>query len=188
MVDPIVLETERLRLRQWKPSDSEPFAAMSADPDVMAFFLTSLNRAESDAMIQRCQALIAERGWGLWAVELKQTEQFIGLVGLHIPSAELPFSPCVEISWRIAKDFWNKGYATEAAKCVLQFGFEQLELDEIVAFTTLVNLPSQAVMKKLGMRLMPDNFEHPAVPVGHELRQHCLYKLSQSQWKKHHHK
>lgn len=188
MIEPIALETARLRLRQWKPSDREPFATMSADPDVMAFFLSRLNKSESDAMIDRCQALIAERGWGVWAVELKQTGQFIGLVGLNIPSDQLPFSPCVEIVWRIAKAFWNKGYATEAAECVLQFGFEQLELDEIVAFTTLVNLPSQAVMKKLRMQLMPNDFEHPAVPVGHELRQHCLYKLSQSQWKKYHHK
>ena len=186
MVETIELETERLRLRQWKSSDRQPFATMSADPDVMAFFFTPLSKAESEAMIDRCQAFIAEIVWGVWAVELKQTGQFIVLDGLHIPSNQLPFAPCVEIVWRIAKAFWNKGYATEAAECALQFGFDRLELDEIVAFTTLANQRSQAVMKKLGMQLMPESFDHPAVPEGHELRRHCLYKLSQTQWKMRH--
>ncbi|VEJ52721.1 GNAT family N-acetyltransferase [Pragia fontium] len=182
MVKPIEFTTERLFLRQWKESDRQHFAAMSADPEVMEFFLAPLNDAESNAMVDRCQGLIAERGWGFWAVELKQSGQFIGLVGLHIPTAELPFSPCVEIGWRLAKPFWGQGYATEAAQGALRVGFERLGLEEIVAFTAVINQRSQAVMKKLGMQPAADNFDHPAVKAGHPLRRHCLYTLSKSQW------
>lgn len=171
-------ETERLQLRQWRPEDRAPFATLNADAQVMEFFPSTLDKATSDAMADRCQSLIAERGWGLWAVELKATGQFIGFVGLNIPAYELPFSPCVEIGWRLAKDFWGKGYATEAAKCALQVGFEQLELPEIVAFTTITNRRSRAVMERLGMELSPDYFDHPALAKDHPLLQHCLYRLA----------
>ncbi|AWH88937.1 GNAT family N-acetyltransferase [Limnobaculum parvum] len=178
MPKPIELDTQRLRLRQWQPKDRAPFAELNADPEVMKYFPTTLDRATSDAMADRCQSLIAERGWGLWAVELKSDGQFIGFVGLNIPTNELPFSPCVEISWRLANAFWGQGYATEAAKHVLQVGFEQLELPEIVAFTTIANQRSRAVMEKLGMTRTPDDFEHPALAEGHPLRKHCLYRIA----------
>ena len=182
MTEPIEFDTERLRLRQWCTADREPFAALNADPKVMEFFPALLTRAESDALADRCQTLIAERGWSFWAVETKTTPEFIGFVGLHTPAPDLPFSPCVEVGWRLAARHWGKGFATEAAHGALRIGFEQLGLAEIVSFTSAINLRSRAVMVKLGMRETEETFEHPNVPVGSALRQHCLYRLSHSQW------
>jgi RimJ/RimL family protein N-acetyltransferase len=116
MADPIEFETERLFLRQWIPADREPFAALNADSRVMEFFHARLTRAESDSIADRCESLIRERGWGFWAAELKASHEFIGFVGLHTPSAELPFSPCVEIGWRLSFSHWGKGLASEAAR------------------------------------------------------------------------
>ncbi len=177
MAELIEVETKRLRLRQWNLADREPFAVLNADPRVMEFFPAPLARAESDAMADRCQLLIEERGWGFWAAESKATREFIGFVGLHIPSAELPFSPCVEIGWRLAFQHWGKGFASEAAKEALRVGFELLGLKEIVSFATVGNFRSRAVMERLGMQ-ESGTFEHPQVPEGSGLRQHCLYRLS----------
>jgi RimJ/RimL family protein N-acetyltransferase len=173
-----------LRLRQWLPADREPFAALNADPRVVEFFPTTWDRSASDAMANRCESLIAERGWGFWAAELKEESRFIGFVGLHVPAPELPFSPCVEIGWRLAFQYWGKGLATEAAQGCLRIGFEQLDLPEIVSFTTVGNTRSRAVMERLGMQEDAGAiFEHPKIPVGHPLRLHCLYRLSREQWK-----
>lgn len=178
----IAFDTERLRLRQWRVADLAPFAALNADPRVMAFFPATLDRKASDAMADRCQSLIAERGWGFWAVERKESAQFIGFVGLHIPVPELPFSPCVEIGWRLACEYWGKGFASEAAQEALRVGFKLLDLPEIVSFTATGNVRSRAVMARLGMREASDTFEHPLIPPGHPLRRHCLYRLSREQW------
>ncbi len=174
-------ETERLRLRQWCATDREPFAALNADPKVMEFFPALLTRAESDAMADRYQALIAERGWGFWAVEARTTRKFIGFVGLHTSAPELPLSPCVEVGWRLAAKHWGKGFATEAARGALRVGFERLGLLEIVSFTAVGNIRSRAVMERLGM-LETETFEHPKIPIGHTLRKHCLYRLSRGRW------
>jgi len=182
MAETIEFETERLRLRQWITADREPFAALNAEPKVMEFFPAPLERAASDALASRCESLIAERGWGFWAAETKVTRQFIGFVGLHIPVAELPFSPCVEIGWRLASPYWGKGYATEAARAALQVGFELLGLPEIVSFASLHNRRSRAVMERLGMRETAEIFEHPHIPVGNSLCKHCLYRLSSEEW------
>jgi RimJ/RimL family protein N-acetyltransferase len=182
MTEPIKLYTSRLRLRQWHPDDREPFAHLNADPRVMEFFPSCLDRCASDAMADRLQSLIAERGWGFWAVETLGGANFIGFVGLHIPTAELPFSPCVEVGWRLAFEHWGNGYATEAATAALQFGFETLNLLEIVSFTALQNNRSRSVMGKLHMRLDPNTFKHPSLPIGHALREHCLYRLSREDW------
>lgn len=180
MAETIEFETERLRLRQWKASDREPFAVLNADPNVMAFFPAPLDRVASDAMAERCQALIVERGWGFWAAEAKETGQFAGFVGLHVPIAELPFSPCVEIGWRLDLRYWGKGLASEAARGALRIGFEVLGLPEIVAFAAVGNVRSRAVMARIGMRQAASTFEHPGVPAGSPLREHCLYRLSNS--------
>lgn len=181
MTAAIEFATERLYLRQWMPADREPFAALNADPRVMAFFPACLGRGESDALADRCQALLQERGWGLWATELKATGEFIGFVGLNVPSAALPCSPCVEIAWRLAFAHWGKGLATEAARKVLDIGFNTLNLPEIVTFTTHQNLRSRAVMERLQMR-PSGQFEHPLLPVESALRRHCLYRLSRSEY------
>jgi RimJ/RimL family protein N-acetyltransferase len=182
MIQLTEFETERLCLRQWRPQDREPFAELNADPKVMEYLPALLDREASDAMADRYQSLIAERGWGFWAVEKRDTKQFIGFVGLHIPVAELPFSPCVEIGWRLAFQYWGKGFATEAAKTCLRVGFGLLGLSEIVSFTTVRNFNSRAVMARLGMRECAETFEHPHVPPGSALREHCLYRLSREQW------
>jgi RimJ/RimL family protein N-acetyltransferase len=184
MAELIEFNTKRLRLRQWRAADREPFAALNADPKVMEFFPGPLDRAASDSIAARCQSLIAERGWGFWAVELIQTCELIGFVGLHIPVPELPFSPCVEVGWRLSHQHWGQGFATEAARGVLWVGFELLDLSEIVAFTAVGNARSRAVMERLGMR-EAGTFEHPQVPVSSGLRQHSLYRLSREQWVAH---
>lgn len=182
MPKPLEITTERLLLRRWRAADRQPFAALNADPEVMQFFPSVLDREQSDALVNRFESLMDERGWGFWAVEVRETKQFVGYVGLHIPAADLPFKPCVEIGWRLARAAWGKGYATEAAKAALDVGFNTLALPEIVSFTTLKNLRSRAVMQRLGMVEDPSTFEHPSVRVGSELREHCLYRLSCAQW------
>jgi RimJ/RimL family protein N-acetyltransferase len=182
MTPPLDIETPRLRLRPWREEDRAPFAALNADPRVMEFFPAPLSRAASDAMVDACNTLISERGWGFWATEIKASGQFIGFVGLNVPTAELPFSPCVEIGWRLVASAWRQGLATEAATAALAFAFDTLELPEIVSFTALGNLRSQAVMARLGMQRSSETFEHPKVAVGHPLREHCLYRLSREQW------
>jgi len=184
-VDPTqpCIATARLRLRQWRDADREPFAALNADPVVMQFFPAAPSREASDRSIDTWQAEIEQRGWSNWAVEIVRTGEFIGFVGLSVPRrAELPFMPCVEIGWRLARAHWGHGYATEAARAVLDFGFERLELDPIVSFTSLVNRPSRAVMERIGMVDSGEDFDHPAVPVGSELRRHCLYRITRRRW------
>jgi RimJ/RimL family protein N-acetyltransferase len=179
----IEFETDRLYLRQWMEVDKEPFAKLNSDSRVMEFFPSILDRATSDAMVNRLQSLIFDRGWGLWAVESKQDKQFIGSVGLHIPKPDLPFFPCVEIGWRLAFDYWGKGYASEAARAALKIGFEQICLPEIVSFTAISNLRSRQVMERLGMIQAAETFEHPSLEDGHPLREHYLYRLSREEWK-----
>ena len=176
-------KTARLQLRQWRDSDREPFAVMSADPRVMEFFPSTLNREQSDAIIDFCCARISDRGWGIWAVEEQSSNRFVGMVGLDIPREDLPPSPCVEILWRLSADYWGCGYATEAANAALQVGFEEVELEEIVAFVVPSNVRSRAVMQRLGMVDTDKNFGHPAVPETSDLHEHCLYTLSRAIWK-----
>ena len=181
--DLIEFNTQRLRLRQWRAADRIPFAALNADPAVMAYFPATLSRAQSDALADRCESLLAERGWGFWAVQLLEAPRdFIGFVGLNTPSTELPFSPCVEVGWRLALPYWGKGFALEAARGALRVGFKTLELHEIVSFTAIGNRRSRAVMERLQMQQAPETFEHPGVPATSWLREHCLYSLSREQW------
>jgi RimJ/RimL family protein N-acetyltransferase len=180
----IVIETPRLILRTWKDSDIEPFAAMNQDPEVMKFFPAILSPEESDSLINRQRQRFKEHGFCCYAVELKSTGEFIGFVGLAIPLFEAPFMPAVEIGWRIAKAYWNQGYATEAAKYVLNHAFNDLNLSEVVSFTAVQNLTSRRVMEKIGMTHSPnDDFDHPRLPEGHPLRQHVLYRIRADQRK-----
>lgn len=181
MADPAPLTTPRLSLRQWCEADRAPFATLNADAAVMRHFPAPLARAESDALVDRERAHIAEHGWGLWAVELRASGIFAGFVGLCRAPDTLPCAPCIEIGWRLARASWGQGYATEAARAALAHGFETLELSEIVSFTAVSNTPSEAVMKRLGMR--PDGrFEHPKLPLGHPLRAHLLYRLRREEF------
>jgi len=178
----IEIETPRLRMRQWRESDREPFAAMNADPAVMEFFASPPSRAASDASIDAWQAQLAAQGWSNWAVELRESQEFIGFTGLSVPRRTFSFSPCVEVGWRLARKFWGEGFATEAARAALRVGFERLALPEVVSFTAVGNLRSRAVMERIGMNDTNQDFEHPGITEGHPLRLHCLYRITGVQW------
>jgi len=178
---PELLETERLRLRRWRDEDLGPFAAMNADPEVMEHFPAALTRAQSDLLVERIEAGFEANGFGLWALEVRDSGAFIGFTGLAAPGFEAEFTPAVEVGWRLARSSWGNGYATEAGRAALTFGFEWLGFKEIVSFTTAANLRSRAVMERLGMGRDPaDDFEHPSLPPGHPQRPHVLYRATKS--------
>jgi RimJ/RimL family protein N-acetyltransferase len=180
-----VLETTRLVLRGWKESDLAPFAALNDDPLVMEHFPSRLTRADSDAMVASFGEHFARHGLGLWAVEAPGVAELLGFVGLSIPRFESHFTPCVEIGWRLAREHWGRGYAPEAARAALRFGFEQRGLDQIVSFTVPANLKSRRVMEKLAMHRDPaEDFDHPSLAEGHPLRRHVLYRLSRADWER----
>lgn len=179
------LKTERLLLRQWKEEDYKPFAKLNADPDVMEYYPSTLSETKSNAMADWIKTLIKENSWGFWATELIETKQFIGFVGLNNPAYDLPVTPCIEIGWRLAKEYWGKGYATEAGRAVLTFTFEGLGLKDVYSFTSIDNQKSVAVMERLGLKNMNNNFEHPILPEGDPLSEHVLYKITQERWKHH---
>jgi RimJ/RimL family protein N-acetyltransferase len=170
--------TPRLLLRHWREEDRAPFAEMGADAEVMEHFPAPLSRAESDRFVDRVGALLDRRGWGLWAVEELTTGRFIGFTGLNVADFEAPFLPATEIGWRLRRDAWGHGYASEAARGVLAVAFDDLELDGLVSFTAVSNVRSQAVMRRIGMSTDPsEDFDHPAIAAGSPVRRHVLYRL-----------
>ncbi|MGA8740513.1 MAG: GNAT family N-acetyltransferase [Terracidiphilus sp.] len=178
------LRTARLILRRWRDNDREPFAQMNRDEAVMEHFPALLSREESNAMADRIEAHFTERGFGLWAVELLETREFIGYIGLAEPRFEAAFTPCVEIGWRLAQGHWGRGLATEGARAVIDHAFADLGLPGLVSFTVPANLRSRRVMEKVGMTYDPqDDFDHPQLPEGHPLRRHVLYRLGRDDWK-----
>lgn len=179
----IELKTERLLLRQWRNEDMAEFAELNADPEVMEFYPEFLSLKESNAGVEKFKSLISKNGWGFWAVESIPDRSFIGLVGLHRPTYQLPFGPCVEIGWRLARAYWKKGYATEAAGACLDFAFDRLELSEVYAFTSVANMKSRAVMERLNMLNIEANFDHPIMPHNSPLREHVVYKINRQQWR-----
>ncbi len=171
------LETERLVLRRWTNADRAPFAALNADPEVMRWFPAAMTRRESDGFVDRIEAGFDERGYGLWAVEVKGGEPFVGFTGLQPLNALVPYVG-IEVGWRLARPAWGHGYATEAARASVAYGFEVAGLAEIVSITSVGNTRSRAVMERLGMRHDPaEDFDHAAVPAG-PLRRHVLYRLA----------
>jgi RimJ/RimL family protein N-acetyltransferase len=175
----IFIETKHLLLRQWKLEDALPYAAMNADPKVMEYFPSTLSVEESSIHLKKMQTSIEEKGFGLFALELKATGDFIGFTGLSVPNFESDFTPCVEIGWRIANPYWRNGYAFEAASACLEFGFSHLRLSEIFSFTACPNHPSENLMIKLGMKKW-GHFEHPKLPDGHHLKTHVVYSINKN--------
>lgn len=178
----IEIETPRLRLRQWQVKDKPLFAKINLDPDVMAYYPRTLDSGESNILADMFKTLIAEKGWGFWAVERKEDASFIGFVGLHEPAYDLPVTPCVEIGWRLSTKAWGKGYATEAAQAVMHVAFVEIKLSEVFSFASVTNKKSIAVMERIGMSNTQCNFEHPIIPEQHPLREHVLYKINKKQW------
>ena len=178
------LRTARLLLRGWREDDLEPFATMNADPEVREHFPGgAMSRAESDALVERFVARWREDGHAPWAVERLGGGGFLGFIGLATAHFEAHFTPAVEVGWRLARNAWGHGYATEGGRVSLEWGFVTLDLAEIVSFTTPGNVRSQAVMERLGMtRDAADDFDHPRIAPGHPLRRHVLYRLPRAGW------
>jgi RimJ/RimL family protein N-acetyltransferase len=179
------VRTERLWLRPWRDEDVEPFAAMNADLRVMEHFPAILSRQETEAQVARIRAHFAQEGWGLWALEVPGVAPFVGFVGLSTVSFTTPFTPAVEVGWRLAPAHWGSGYATEGARSALGVAFGKLGLAEVVSFTVPANVRSRRVMERLGMHHAPaEDFEHPRLSPGHPLRRHVLYRLGRAEWKR----
>ncbi|HEY1602245.1 MAG TPA: GNAT family N-acetyltransferase [Pirellulales bacterium] len=185
MSDQPSITTARLLLRHWTDNDQDAFAALNADPRVMAHFPKVLDRAESDTTATRIRDHFARHGFGLWAVEVPGVAPFVGFVGLSIPQFHAHFTPCVEIGWRLAYQYWGHGYASEGARAALALGFNELKLVEIVSMTAVDNQRSRDVMHRIGMTYSPvDDFDHPQLPAGDRLLRHVLYRLSRTTWER----
>jgi|CXWL01.1.fsa_nt_gi RimJ/RimL family protein N-acetyltransferase len=177
------LRTARLLLRQWRDSDRAPFAALNADSQVREYFPGLLTKEQSDGLAEKLELGLVERGFGFWAVEAPGVADFIGFIGISVPNFEAHFMPSVEIGWRLAREHWGKGYATEGARATMDHAFETLLLPELVSMTVPGNVRSRRVMEKLGFtRRDADDFDHPAIAEGHPLRRHVLYRLPKSRW------
>jgi len=174
------IRTERLLMRRWRESDRDPFAALNGDPDTMRYLLGPLDRAESDAFVDRIESRFDEQGYGLWALEVVGTGTFIGFTGLNPMPEGVPGEGGVEVGWRLARHAWHQGYATEAASTALRVAFGGVGLREIWSMTAVINEPSQAVMRRIGLTEVA-RFEHPRVPVGNPLRPHVTYHLAPPQ-------
>lgn len=174
------LSTDRLLMRRWLESDREPFAALNGDQETMRFFPGTMNRAASDALVDTIESRFEEQGYGLWALEVVDTGEFIGFTGLNPMPDGTPGAGGLEVGWRLAKNAWHHGYATESAKAALMVAFDGLGLDEIWSMTSVLNEPSIAVMRRLGMSEAA-RFEHPRVPAGHVVRPHVAYRLTKAE-------
>lgn len=175
-----MLQTDRLVLRPYFDSDAEHFAAVNGDPRVGAWVGT-LDRTASDALLKRLNDYIHREGFGLWALERKQDNQLIGFCGLQrVKAGALPIGPAIEVGWRLISNAWGRGFATEAASAALAWGFLNLGVAEILAFTSETNAASQAVMRRVGMHPDPSrDFDHPVLEAGHPLRRHVVYVARQ---------
>jgi ribosomal-protein-alanine N-acetyltransferase len=172
------LETPRLTLRPFREADLSGLAALCADPETMRYFPETLDWNGSVRLADRIKAHFDTHGFGPWSVAVKDGPRYVGFVGLMVPAFAAHFTPCVEVGWRLARDAWGQGYATEGARAALAHGFDELGLEEIVSMTVPANLRSRRVMERLGMTRDPaDDFDHPALPEGHPLRRHVLYRL-----------
>ncbi len=170
------IKTDRLLMRRWQDSDREPFAALNADPQTMLYFPDTLDRAASDAFVDRIEARFEQQGYGLWALELTATGQFLGYTGLNPLPDGVPAAGGMEVGWRLDRHAWHHGYATEAARAALDVAFRGAGLAEVWSMTAVLNEPSQAVMRRIGMTEVA-RFDHPRIPAGHELQPHVLYHL-----------
>ena len=168
------LQTDRLLMRRWQDSDREPFASLNGDQETMQFFAETLDRAASDAMVDRIESLFDRQGYGLWALEIAGTGQFIGFTGLNPMPDGIPGAGGVEVGWRLARPAWHHGYATEAARAALDVAFSGVGLTEIWSMTAVLNEPSQAVMRRLGLTEVA-RFDYPRIPAGHRLQPHVIY-------------
>ena len=182
MTEIVELETRRLFLREWKKGDLKKFSELNLDPEVMEYLPEISSKEESNELADRIISRLSENGWGFWAIEIKRDHSFIGFVVLNEPKYELPVKPCVEIGWRLAREYWGNGYATEAGKAALEFAFNNLDVNEVYSFTSIANKRSQAVMERLHLVDTHSNFDHPSIPFDSQYREHVLYKIDKESW------
>ena len=175
------IRTDRLLMRRWRDSDREPFAALNGDPETLTFFPATLDRAASDAFVDRIEELFEQQGFGNWALEIRETGEFIGYTGLNPLPDDVPGAGGMEIGWRLVKHAWHHGYATEAARAALTVAFDGAGLAEVWSMTAVLNEPSQAVMRRIGLTEVA-RFEHPRIGTGDPLRQHVMFHLAQADW------
>ncbi len=174
----IYIETSRLRLRDWEEADLKPFIELNADEKVMTYFPKTLSTEETKVFYKTIVSEFEEYGFGLYAVELKESKEFIGFIGFHRATIEVDFTPCIEIGWRLKKEAWGKGYATEGAKACLNYGFNLLNFNNVYSFTADVNDPSKNVMRKIGMQFIK-TFNHPKIETSSSLNKHGLFHINQ---------
>jgi len=172
----IYFETSRLQLRDWEETDLEPFSRLNADAEVMKYFSKTLTSEETNEFYRYIISGLKECGFGLYAVEFKESKDFIGFIGFHLATFAADFTPCIEIGWRLKREAWGKGYATEGAAACLQYGFNHLGFQDIYSFTADINTPSKNVMVKIGMSYMR-MFSHPKIEQGSSLNQHVLFHI-----------
>ena len=172
-----LFESQRLGFRNWKESDIIPFAKMNSDLEVMQYFPLPLSRKETINLVNRNQSHFKKWDFGLWAVEEKESENFIGFIGLNYADFKSSFTPCFEIGWRLDSRFWGKGYASEGARLCIEKGFEEFNLKEIYSFTSVLNTKSENVVIKIGMKKVME-FEHPKLDKKNLLCKHVLYRIS----------
>ncbi|HYL26193.1 MAG TPA: GNAT family N-acetyltransferase [Candidatus Nitrosotalea sp.] len=172
------IETPRLRLRDWRDSDVEAWAAMNADPRVTEFLGRTYTRELSESTARKIREQLGRHGFGWWAVEVRDGTPFVGVIALQAVPFDAPFTPANEVGWRFAAEHWGRGYATEGARAALEFAFNELQWPEVVAFTAASNVRSQRVMERLGMTRDPrDDFDHPKLDAADPLRRHVLYRI-----------
>lgn len=171
------IETARLILRPWNDDDLDPWFEMNADPRVMEFFQATYDRAKAGAVAAWMREVNERNGYGWWIIEIKDGDRFAGVVMFDDVDIETPFIPAKEIGWRLPVAAWGQGYATEAARAMLDLGFTRYGCDEIFAMTAVRNKRSERVMQRLGMERRPElDFDHPRIPEGHPLRRHITYR------------
>jgi len=175
------IRTDRLLMRRWRDSDRAPFAALNGDPETLTFFPATLDRAASDAFVDRIEELFEQQGFGNWALEIRETGEFIGYTGLNPLPDDVPGAGGMEIGWRLVKHAWHHGYATEAARAALTVAFDGAGLAEVWSMTAVLNEPSQAVMRRIGLTEVA-RFDHPRIAAGDPLRQHVMFHLAQADW------
>ena len=173
----IELETEHLILRQWKEEDLTPYAKLTSSKEVMKYFPKTLTAEQSNTAARKFTKLLEERSWGFWVVEKKSSGAFLGYAGLHVPKTQFPFSPCVEIAWRMEDKYWDNAYVVETGEKIIDYAFEVLGLEELVYFSSIQNEKGETLAKALGMKREDKSFNHPFVELEHTLSEHYLYRI-----------
>ncbi len=179
-----IFESERLCFRLWNENDKKIFGDMNADPAVMKYFPKVLNEEESGRFYEIIRDGLNKNKYGLWAVELKTGGRFIGFIGFNNTTFKSDFTPCIEIGWRLKKEFWGRGYASEGGKAALEYGINKLGFEEVYSFTSKINGRSEKVMRRIGM-IKIGFFQHPNIPEGNKLREHVLYRLTKNEFTVH---